>query len=61
MYVSEFTLFINELHEKKPTLSAEQRHGRAIWWDKAPVTPEAQLKVSQSTVNQPAYVYQVKG
>jgi hypothetical protein len=61
MYVSEFTLFINQLHDSKPTLAAEQQHGRAIWWDRPPVTPEALQKVQQATVSQQAYVYQIKG
>ncbi|MDP3413470.1 MAG: DUF3460 family protein, partial [Polaromonas sp.] len=33
-YTSEVTSFIEELKAKKPTLEAEQRQGRAIWWDK---------------------------
>ncbi len=61
MYVSEFTLFINEMHDKKPTLDAEQRRGRAIWWDQPPMTPDVRLKVRESTVPQQAYVYQIKG
>ena len=35
-YVSEHTQFIRELLEKKPQLEADQRIGRAIWWDKLP-------------------------
>ena len=35
-YVSEHTRFIRDLLEKKPQLEAEQRTGRAIWWDKLP-------------------------
>ena len=33
-YASEVTQFIDDLKAKKPTLEAEQRQGRAIWWDK---------------------------
>ncbi|RZL95667.1 MAG: DUF3460 family protein [Variovorax sp.] len=33
-YTSEITSFIEELKEKKPTLEAEQRAGRALLWDK---------------------------
>jgi len=36
-YVSEFTQFITELKAAKPQLEAEQRKGRAIWWDKQPL------------------------
>ena len=61
MYVSEFTQFINQMHVDKPTLDAEQRRGRAIWWDQQPITPEVSLEVSEATVHQQAYVYQIKG
>lgn len=61
MYVSEFTLFINQLHEDKPGLDAEQQKGRAIWWDQPVVTPDAQKKLHDATLVQPAYVYQIKG
>jgi hypothetical protein len=33
-YRSDVTLFITELKEQKPDLEAQQRAGRAIWWDK---------------------------
>jgi hypothetical protein len=33
-YTSEITSFIQEMKEKKPTLEAEQRAGRALLWDK---------------------------
>jgi hypothetical protein len=33
-YTSEITNFIEEMKEKKPTLEAEQRAGRALLWDK---------------------------
>ena len=33
-YSSEITDFIEEMKEKKPTLEAEQRAGRALLWDK---------------------------
>lgn len=33
-YSSEITNFIEEMKEKKPTLEAEQRAGRALLWDK---------------------------
>jgi hypothetical protein len=52
---------MNQLHESKPTLAAEQQHGRAIFWDRPPVTPDALQKMRQSTVSQQAYVYQIKG
>jgi hypothetical protein len=33
-YTSEVSQFIDALKAQKPTLEAEQRQGRAIWWDK---------------------------
>lgn len=29
-YISEHTLFLNELHRKNPNLAAQQREGRAL-------------------------------
>ena len=37
----------------------EQREGRAIWWDKD-VDPDLYKRFRQSTLPQPAYVYQPK-
>jgi hypothetical protein len=56
-YVSEHTQFIRELLEKKPQLEADQRIGRAIWWDKLPSEVEARREMDQSRVAQKAYVY----
>jgi hypothetical protein len=33
-YRSDVTEFISELKEQKPDLEAQQRAGRALWWDK---------------------------
>ena len=33
-YESDVTKFLRQMHEKKPSLDAEQRAGRAIFWDK---------------------------
>ena len=56
-YVSEHTQFIRELLEKKPQLEADQRVGRAIWWDKLPSEVEARREMDRSGVAQKAYVY----
>ncbi len=61
MYVSEITQFIRKLKEQAPHIEAEQKKGRAIWWDRAPITPVEREKVRASTVAQQGYVYQVKG
>ena len=56
-YVSEHTQFIRELLEKKPQLEADQRIGRAIWWDKLPSEVEARREMDRSRVAQKGYVY----
>jgi len=56
-YVSEHTRFIRDLLEKKPQLEADQRIGRAIWWDKLPSDVEAEREMDQGRVAQKSYVY----
>ena len=58
-YVSDFTKFLQELREKNPDLDRQQREGRAIWWDKD-VDPDLYKRFNESTLQQPAYVYQPK-
>jgi hypothetical protein len=55
-YTSEITSFIDGLKAKKPTLEAEQRAGRAIWWDKEQTLTE-QATYRQARVPQKPYVY----
>ena len=55
-YTSETTSFIDGLKAKKPTLEAEQRAGRAIWWDKTQTLAE-QADYDEARVAQEAYVY----
>jgi Protein of unknown function (DUF3460) len=56
-YTSEVTSFLDELKAKKPTLEAEQREGRAIWWDKK-ADRSTQSDYDDASVAQQAYVYQ---
>jgi hypothetical protein len=56
-YSSEITDFIEEMRQKKPTLEAEQRAGRALLWDKH-LDRETQDEFSQGRVPQQPYVYQ---
>ena len=58
-YVSDFTRFIQDLKAENPDLDRQQREGRAIWWDKD-VDPELYKRFRESTLPQPAYVYQPK-
>ena len=55
-YTSEITSFIEELKANKPTLEAEQREGRAIWWDKNINLADA-ADYSESRIDQQPYVY----
>jgi hypothetical protein len=58
-YVSDVTRFLRELKQNNPELERDQREGRAIWWDKN-MDPELYKRFDESTVPQPAYVYQPK-
>lgn len=59
-YRSEITEFIEQLKARKPDLEAQQRAGRAIWWDKR-VDRDLQQEWSQAKVQQNAYVYGSNG
>lgn len=61
LYESEITRFIKDLKEKNPKLEEQQRAGRALLWDKAPLDLDARDRAEQSRVKQQAYVYQNKG
>ena len=58
-YTSEITSFIEELKEKKPTLEAEQRAGRALLWDKN-LDRSLQEEYVEGRVPQQPYVYQTQ-
>ena len=58
-YESDHTKFMRELLEKKPALAADQRKGRAIWWDKN-LDDGEQKGFREARVEQSAYVYQTK-
>ncbi|MEJ7929106.1 DUF3460 family protein [Ramlibacter sp. AN1015] len=55
-YTSEVTQFISELKAENPDLEAQQRSGRAIWWDKR-LDRDQQQEWSQARVRQNPYVY----
>lgn len=58
-YTSEITDFIQELKDKKPTLEAEQRAGRALLWDKN-LDRSLQEEYVEGRVPQQPYVYQTQ-
>ncbi|TWO72203.1 DUF3460 family protein [Caenimonas sedimenti] len=55
-YQSDVTQFIEKLKEEKPELEAQQRAGRAIWWDKN-IDRDAQGEWREARVPQKPYVY----
>ena len=57
-YKSNITLFLEELKAKKPELEQSQQEGRALLWDKAPITPDEQKRNQMARIKQKAYVYQ---
>jgi hypothetical protein len=58
-YTSEITNFIEELKEKKPSLEAEQRAGRALLWDKN-LDRSLLTEYGEARVPQQPYVYQTQ-
>lgn len=60
MYESEHTKFISELKKQNPHLDQGQVAGRALLWDKEPVSLDEQERVKQSRLSQQPYPYQNK-
>jgi len=56
-YQSEITQFLTELKTEHPNLEAEQQAGRALLWDKEPLSAEDQRRAKEAKLKQPAYVY----
>ena len=59
-YESDHTKFIKELKAKTPGMEERQQAGRALLWDKAPITLDEQRRVAESRLRQQAYPYQTK-
>ena len=55
-YRSDVTRFIEQLKTEKPDLEAQQRAGRALWWDKH-LDREAIAEWKQAGVPPKPYVY----
>jgi hypothetical protein len=58
LYTSEFTQFLQQLRTERPHLEADQRKGRAIWWDKGPIDLDRTRRNLQSRIAQQPYPYQ---
>lgn len=59
-YESDITLFLKKLKGDRPELEADQRRGRAIWWDAPPLEMDRRKQELQSRVPQQAYPYQTQ-
>ena len=59
-YTSGITQFLTSLKTEKPSLEAEQREGRSIWWDKKVDRSDLQ-EFSAARLPQKPYVYQTSG
>lgn len=57
MYESEHTKFIREWLENNPQEVEQQRKGRALWWDKSPISPDEARRIAAAKVAQKPYYY----
>ncbi|CAN1487928.1 Protein of unknown function DUF3460 [Burkholderiaceae bacterium] len=56
-YQSDITRFLAQLKIDQPNLEASQQAGRALLWDKNPLSAEDQRRTLNATIKQRAYVY----
>lgn len=56
-YQSEITKFLNEIKGKDPGVEQRQLEGRALLWDKAPISLDEQRRAKAAKVPQKPYVY----
>jgi hypothetical protein len=59
-YESDHTKFIKDLKNQLPGMEERQLAGRALLWDKAPLSLDEQERIKQSRLRQNAYPYQTK-
>lgn len=56
-YQSDITLFLDKLKTAKPDVEQGQQAGRALLWDKDPISPEEQRRLKAARLKQRGYVY----
>jgi len=56
-YQSDVTVFLEKLKAAKPDLEQGQQAGRALLWDKEPMSPDEQRRLKSAKLKQRAYVY----
>jgi hypothetical protein len=57
-FVSDHTLWMQEMMTKNPDWAADQKVGRALWWDK-PQQVDTTARHEASKVSQKPYPYDV--
>lgn len=57
LYESEHTRFIREWMEKNPQELAEQKQGRALWWDKPAQSLDDMKRAEAAAVPTKPYYY----
>ena len=57
MYESEHTRFMRQWLQSHAAELEVQRAGRALWWDKAPRSAEAQRRETEAQVPRKPYYY----
>jgi Protein of unknown function (DUF3460) len=60
IYKSEITQFLEQLKKNKPDIESGQLAGRALLWDKEPISPERSAEVIKMEIIQKAYPYSTK-
>jgi hypothetical protein len=56
-YQSKITLFLNDLKNNNPDIEKGQLEGRALLWDKKPISLDEQKRNRLARVKQKSYVY----
>jgi hypothetical protein len=56
-YQSTITLFLNDLKDKNPDIEKGQLEGRALLWDKKPISIDEQKRNKLARIRQKPYVY----
>jgi hypothetical protein len=56
-YQSTITLFLKDLKDKNPDIEKGQQEGRALLWDKKPISIDEQKRNKLARIRQKPYVY----
>jgi hypothetical protein len=60
IYKSEVTQFLEQLKKERPHIESGQVAGRALLWDKEPISPERSAEVTKMEIAQKPYPYSTK-